>query len=134
MGWFRTGRRGGMLRVRRRRVENRVNRRHGSLHIDWRDPSIVAPTLQRQRESSSPFMPIARPIPSSAPRRRIRTMLLFVGAVIFLFEEWIWVGCNRVFRWLSRFGLLRWLDTWLVRLAPAAALVVLCIPSRCSFR
>ncbi len=62
------------------------------------------------------------------PRNRLRTVLLFVGALIFLFEEFLWTGFLRLFRWLGRFGLLRWLDERLVRLAPIAALVILCIP------
>jgi len=61
-------------------------------------------------------------------RRRLRTALLFVGALLFLFEEWTWVCCTRFFAWLERMGLLRWLDARLVRLAPAAALFIMCIP------
>lgn len=68
------------------------------------------------------------PNASSPLRQRMRTTLLFVGALLFLFEEWIWVAFMRLFGWLGRFGLLRWVDRALVRLAPAAALAILCIP------
>jgi hypothetical protein len=61
-------------------------------------------------------------------RRRVRTALLFLGALVFLFEEWTWVCFTRFFAWLGRMGLLRWLDARLTRLAPAAALFVLCVP------
>jgi len=63
-----------------------------------------------------------------APRGRLRTVLIFCGALLFLFEEWLWTGFMRLFAWLGRLGLLRWLDARLVRLAPVAALVILCIP------
>ncbi len=67
-------------------------------------------------------------VPRPPPRRRIRTAVLFGGALLFLFEEWLWVVFTRLFAWLGRFGLLRWLDARLVRLAPLAALVILCVP------
>ncbi len=63
-----------------------------------------------------------------APRSWWRTALLFVGALLFLIEEWLWVGFLRLFEKLNRFGLLRWFDARLARLAPIAALVILCIP------
>ena len=67
--------------------------------------------------------------PVRGPRRRpLRTALLFVGALLFLFEEWLWTCATRFFEWLTRLGLTRWLDAKLVRLPPALALVVLCIP------
>lgn len=69
--------------------------------------------------------PIDRPV---AARNRLRTVLLFVGALLFLSEEWLWKSFLRLFDWLGRFGLLRWLDARLVRLAPMAALVLLCVP------
>ena len=59
---------------------------------------------------------------------RLRNALLFAGALLFLFEEWLWTRFTRLFAWLGRFGLLRWLDARLVRLPPVAALVVVCIP------
>ena len=62
------------------------------------------------------------------PRSRLRTTLLFVGALLFLFEEWLWTGFLRLFRWLGTAGVLRWLDARLVRLAPIAALALLCVP------
>jgi hypothetical protein len=73
---------------------------------------------------------MARVLPGNPPsiRQRLRTALLFVGALLFLFEEWLWVGFTRLFGWLGRLGLLRWLDRRLVRLAPAAALAILCVP------
>jgi len=61
-------------------------------------------------------------------RNPLRTALLFVGALLFLFEEWLWTGMTRFFAWLGRLGLLRWLDAKLVRLPPVMALVILCIP------
>jgi hypothetical protein len=65
---------------------------------------------------------------SSPPRRRLRAALLFLGALLFLFEEALWVGFMRLFAWLGRFGLLRWLDARLARLGPVVALVCLCVP------
>lgn len=62
------------------------------------------------------------------PRGRLRTALIFCGALLFLFEEWLWTSFLRLFAWLGRLGLLRWLDSKLIRLAPIAALVVLCMP------
>ncbi len=73
-------------------------------------------------------MSAVRPDSSHPHRSRVRTGLLFVGAVLFLFEEWLWVVFLRLFAWLGRLGLLRWLDARLVRLAPMAALTILCIP------
>jgi hypothetical protein len=64
----------------------------------------------------------------AAPRSRLRTVLIFCGALLFLFEEWLWTRFLHLFAWLGRLGMLRWLDSKLVRLAPAAALVILCIP------
>jgi hypothetical protein len=67
--------------------------------------------------------------PNSHPsRRRARSALLFVGALLFLFEEWLWIGFTRLFARLGRLGLFRWLDGRLARLSPIAALVILCIP------
>jgi hypothetical protein len=54
--------------------------------------------------------------------------LLFFGALLFLFEEWLWVGFTRLFANLGRLRLFRWLDGQLAKLAPVAALVVLCLP------
>jgi hypothetical protein len=73
-------------------------------------------------------MPFAHPNCSHPIRRRLRTALLFFGAVLFLFEEVLWVGCLRVFKWLGRFGLLRWVDARLARLPSMLALTVLLIP------
>ena len=73
-------------------------------------------------------MPLARPNNPHPFRRRARTALLFLGAFLFLIEEWLWICSNQVFGWFSRFGLLRWLDRWLCSLAPAAALLILCVP------
>ena len=61
-------------------------------------------------------------------RGPLRTALLFVGALLFLFEEWLWTHLTRFFAWVGRFGLLRWLDRRLVRLPPVMALVILCLP------
>ncbi len=65
---------------------------------------------------------------SPPPKRRLRTVLLFGGALLFLFEEWLWIVCLRLFAWLGRLGVLRWVDARLVRLAPMGALCILCIP------
>lgn len=70
----------------------------------------------------------ANTAPAPAARRRLRTALLFVGAMLFLFEEWLFTGLTRFFAWLGRFGLLRWLDGRLVRLPPLGALIILCVP------
>ena len=66
--------------------------------------------------------------PRPATRGPLRTVLLFVGALLFLFEEWLWTGLTRFFAWLGRLGVLRWLDARLVRLPPVLALVILCTP------
>lgn len=58
-------------------------------------------------------------------------MLLFAGALLFLFEEWLWTLMTRFFAWLGRFGLLRWLDARLVRLSPPVSLAILCLPIFC---
>lgn len=63
-----------------------------------------------------------------APRSPLRNSLLFIGALLFLFEEWLWTVMTRFFTWLGRLGMLRWLDARLVRLPPVMALVMLCIP------
>ena len=72
------------------------------------------------------------PVPSGRPRPAargpLRNALLFVGALLFLFEEWLWTWTTRLFAWLGRLGLLRWLDAKLVRVPPALALVILCLP------
>jgi hypothetical protein len=69
----------------------------------------------------------------TGPSRRstrgpLRTALLFVGALLFLFEEWLWTRLTCFFAWLGRLGALRWLDARLVRLPPMMALVILCLP------
>lgn len=61
-------------------------------------------------------------------RARARTALLFVGALLFLFEEWLWTGLMRFFAWLGRFGVMRWLDARLSGLPSGGALVMLCMP------
>jgi hypothetical protein len=73
-------------------------------------------------------MPFAHPNCSHPFRRRLRTALLFFGALLFLFEEALWIGFLRFFKWCGRFGILRWLDTRLARVGPMVALVVLLIP------
>lgn len=66
--------------------------------------------------------------PKPARRSRLRTAMLFIGALLFLFEEWLFTGLTRFFAWLGRFGLLRWLDARLIRLPPVGAFVILCVP------
>jgi hypothetical protein len=73
-------------------------------------------------------MPFAHPNRPNPIRRRVRTALLFIGALLFLFEEALWVGFLRLFRWLGRFGLLRWLDARLARVPSMVALVILLVP------
>ncbi|MEO8935883.1 MAG: hypothetical protein ABI277_08055, partial [Burkholderiaceae bacterium] len=66
--------------------------------------------------------------PRNDHRSPVGTALLFFGALLFLFEEWLWTGLTQFFAWLGRLGLLRWVDARLVRLPPVMALVVLCTP------
>ena len=67
--------------------------------------------------------------PTSRPfARRTRAVLLFVGALLFLFEEWLWVVFTSLFRSLGRLGIFRWLDRWLATAGPTMALVLLCLP------
>ena len=66
--------------------------------------------------------------PLRPSRSALRTTMLFVGALLFLFEEWLWGQLTRFFRWLGRFGVMRWLDARLARLPPFAALLMLCLP------
>lgn len=61
-------------------------------------------------------------------RGRARTTVLFIGALLFLFEEWLWTGLMRFFAWLGRFGITRWLDARLSGLPSGGALVMLCMP------
>lgn len=71
----------------------------------------------------------SRPPSSTSPlRRRARTALLFMGAFLFLAEEWLWKRFTRFFRWLDRMPAMRWFDRGLGRLPPVVALLVLCIP------
>ena len=51
-----------------------------------------------------------------------------MGALLFLFEEWLWTRVTHVLAWLGRFGVMRWLEARLVRLPPALALLILCVP------
>ena len=64
----------------------------------------------------------------SSARGRLRTALLFIGALLFLFEEWLWNGLMRFFAWLGRFGVMRWLDAQMARLPSGGALVMLIMP------
>lgn len=66
--------------------------------------------------------------PGNQTRGPVGTLLLFFGALLFLFEEWLWTRFTRFFAWLGRLGLLRWLDARLIRLPPVMALVILCTP------
>ena len=68
-------------------------------------------------------------VPMRPPSRtRARTVILLFGALLFLFEEWLWTGLTRMFGWLGRFGVTRWLDARLARLPSGGALVMLCMP------
>ncbi len=80
-----------------------------------------------RRESSRRLM---APGPSTrgAHRGPIRTVILFVGALLFLFEEWLWTHLTRMFGWLGRFGVMRWIEAKLARVPPPVALIVLCVP------
>jgi hypothetical protein len=65
---------------------------------------------------------------NAATRRQLRNALLFVGALLFLVEEWLWVGALRFFAWLDRRPTMRWIERRLAALPAAVALVVLCVP------
>ncbi len=65
---------------------------------------------------------------ASAPRKRIRTALLFAGALVFLFEEWLWKSFTRFFVWLGQHRAVRWIETVLVGVPPIVALIILCVP------
>ena len=67
-------------------------------------------------------------IPASAPRKRIRTALLFAGALLFLLEEWLWISFTRFFVWLGRHRAVRWIEKRLAGVPPMAALIILCVP------
>ena len=62
------------------------------------------------------------------PRKRIRTALLFAGALLFLFEEWLWRIFTRLFVWLGQHRAVRWIESVLVGVPPMVALFILCIP------
>jgi hypothetical protein len=65
---------------------------------------------------------------SGSIRKRTRTVLLFVGALLFLFEEWLWVRFTHFFVWLGRQPATLWIERKLARVPPIAALIILCIP------
>ena len=67
------------------------------------------------------------PSPASSPRR-VRTAVLFVGALLFLFEEWLWTSFTRFFIWLGQHRAVRWIESRLAGVPPMAALVILCVP------
>jgi len=67
--------------------------------------------------------------PTKPPSRSwLRHVALFVGALLFLFEEWLWVRAVRFFAWLDRQAAMRWIERRLAALPAALALVALCIP------
>ena len=71
----------------------------------------------------------ARPnAPPDSLRRQLRTTLIFFGALLFLFEEWLWNLFSRLFAWMGRHRATRWVEARLVRVPPVVALVILCIP------
>ena len=72
---------------------------------------------------SSPSPITADPFP-----RRLRTILLFVGALLFLFEEWLWISFTRFFVWLGQHRAVRWIERRLAGVPPMAALVILLVP------
>ncbi len=61
-------------------------------------------------------------------RRRARAALLFVGALLFLVEEWIWNAAVSFFEWLGRHRATRWIEDRLRRLPGWAALAALVLP------
>ncbi len=61
-------------------------------------------------------------------RKRIRTAALFVGALLFLFEEWLWTRFTHFFDWLGRHRATRWIEVRLAGVPPLVALIVLCVP------
>ena len=68
------------------------------------------------------------PMLAGSPRERLRTIALFIGALLFLFEEWLWLSFTRFFDWLGRHRAVRWLETRLAGVPPLAALGILCVP------
>ncbi len=67
-------------------------------------------------------------ITAGSSRKRIRTTLLFAGALLFLFEEWLWKSFTHFFVWLSRHRAVRWIENVLVGVPPMVALIILCVP------
>ncbi len=72
--------------------------------------------------SSSP------PDTSDSLRKHLRTGVLFVGALAFLFEEWLWTSFTRFFVWLGQHRAIRWIERRLAGVPPMVALIILCIP------
>ena len=54
--------------------------------------------------------------------------MLFVGALLFLFEEWLWTFFTRFYVWLGQHRAVRWTERRLAGVPPLAALVILCVP------
>lgn len=54
--------------------------------------------------------------------------MLFVGALLFLFEEWLWTSFTRCFVWLGQHRAVRWIERRLAGVPPMVALIILCVP------
>lgn len=54
--------------------------------------------------------------------------MLFIGALLFLFEEWLWTLFTRFYVWLGQHRAVRWIERRLAGVPPLAALVILCVP------
>lgn len=61
-------------------------------------------------------------------QKRIRTVVLFAGALLFLFEEWLWTTFTRFFVWLGQHRAVRWIEKRLAGVPPMVALIILCVP------
>ena len=68
------------------------------------------------------------PEAASSLRRSARTVLIFFGALLFLFEEWLWKVFTRLFTWMGHHRAVRWAERHMSRTRPVVALTILCVP------
>lgn len=67
----------------------------------------------------------------SALRRGARAVLLWVLAVLILFEEWGWDPLARAIAAITRLPVFRQINAWIAGLSPRAALGVFAVPVVC---
>ena len=61
--------------------------------------------------------------------RKLRNAALFAGALVFLFEEWLWDRLTTLTAWVGRLPGLRALEATIARLPPYACLFLLVLPA-----